>query len=57
MGIEETKAALRKEMRSIRDNMSLRTRAEYERALQTRLLALPAIKKAKNIGVYSAFGS
>lgn len=57
MGIEETKAALRKEMRSIRDNLSLRTRAEYERALQTRLLALPAIKKAKNIGVYSAFGS
>lgn len=57
MGIEETKAALRKEMRSIRDNMSLRTRAEYERALQTRLLALPAIKKAKSIGVYSAFGS
>ena len=54
MGIEETKAALRKEMRSIRDNMSLRTRAEYERALQTRLLALPAIKKAKSIGVYSA---
>ncbi|MGN0072578.1 MAG: 5-formyltetrahydrofolate cyclo-ligase [Coriobacteriales bacterium] len=57
MGLVEDKHALRVQMRSIRDGISLLQRKDYEDALAERLYNLPAVRNSRVMGVYQAYGS
>ncbi len=57
MEITEEKAALRAKMRQIRTGIENRERDKAASSLVQRLTTLPAVKHAKGIGVYSAYGS
>lgn len=57
MEIAEEKAALRVKMRQVRTGIGERERDKAATSLVQRLTTLPAVKHAKGIGVYSAYGS
>lgn len=57
MEITEEKAALRAKMREVRTGIDTRSREKAAESLVQRLTTLPAVKHARGIGVYSAYGS
>lgn len=57
MGLLEDKLALRTMMRSKRDAINPLQRKAYEDDLSERLYNLPAVRNARIIGVYQAYGS